>query len=636
MVESSSKNPRTRSPTPMEDANATAKEFTLDIPRIPSVELPLKVSAEQASVQKAIRMCGGLHKVKKSLSTHNDSDEGLELYLNQGLDKDGSEVFFNEHPIIGKRTPQRDESIILKVSLPKGTLQANGNDIRKAISSIPSCQSRITPVAIVNTTIKFREMSDFQTRLDNVPSANEFKRSFGSLDWSNFKKYVDSIPDNDPRPFENINGLVIDRTSGIPNSDFQLPPPPRFSMISIPYVYKYKGNPYSVKTSTGESKVKGSYLKNYQQFVHDFSGDSRVPTAPHPELSKDYEIAKKTGIYPGSNKESQFFEKLEKCLGLLQRLFDKRPVWVKRHIDGIVEQDLQPALKIALSLVSYRFTKGPWRNTYIKLGIDPRDSPEFAKYQTEYFKIERKLAKAPITAKNIPKPPPAFYESDTPGEIDSRFKFNGRQIPWYLMLQIDLLIDEPNIADVYSKAKYLEKPNELTGWFQELDLAKIRRIVKYELGCMVRGNYKFSEYKLKFFKNMLYVKESVLLENTGDAANARTNIDADGDVQMDEGISESRINEEEDEDEDNGVETGEIDDAVLEAEEADEEDGFTGATAPSIAGGDGVDDEDLEEDNFDIKSASFKEVVDRIGKLDHEAARMLADGLKGYVHESQL
>ncbi|SCV04548.1 LANO_0G10880g1_1 [Lachancea nothofagi CBS 11611] len=636
---------REKSSTP-DYTGVPAKEYTLDIPRIPSVELPLKVSGSQESVTRAIEMCGGLVKVKRALNAHKDTPEGLELYLNNDKNENGTSNFFNEHPIIGKLVPQRDESIVMKLSLPKGTLEACGGNLQKSIASVPSNRVKIVPVGIVNNTIRFREMSDFQMRLDNVPSANEFNESVGSLDWKSVRNYVQSIPDEDSRPFENINNLIIDRTSKIPSSDFQLPPPPRFSMVNIPFLYKFRGNPYATKSSSGESTVRGTYLKNYQQLVHIFDENARIPTAAHPLLQKDYQKAEESGVYPGSNKDSKFYEKLEECLKILTEAFAKRPIWVKRHIDGLVSQDLHGTLKIALSLVSYRFTKGPWRNTYIKFGIDPRSSPEYAKFQTEYFKIEGKLQKSPLAAKNMPDPPAKFYETDTLGDIDSRFRFDGTQIPWYLMLQIDLLIYEPNIAEVYSKAIFLAKPTELTGWFHELDLTKIRKIVKYELGCLVQGNSQFSEYKLKFFKNMLYTKESMI--------DKEKHLDPDGDTEMAESERSSEArgetnengedkegeeeveDDDDDDDDDNGVEAGEVDDAVMEQDEEDMTyDDYE--TQPKRQGLP----QNLQEDNsldpaFDITNAGFAQIVSQVAQRDPETAAKLRKELDGFVLQCDL
>lgn len=600
-----------------------AKESTLDIPRIPSVELPLHIKSEQSSIKKAIDMCGGITKVREILAEHGESQRGLELYLNEGQDKDGSERFFNEHAIIGKKVPFKDESIILKITLPKGTLANHNGVVKDALASVKSNQTTITPVAIVNNTIKFREMSDFQVRLDNVPSANEYKSTFGTLDWQNFRKFVNSVPDNDPRPHENINNIILNRNIKTLNTDYQLPPPPKLSMVNYPLLYKYKTNPFAIKKSNGSAEVKGTYIKNYQLFVHDLNEDTDIPVAGNDQLLKDYAVAQETGVYPGT-KDSKFYDSLIECIAIVNRLFETRPIWVKRHIDGIVPKTIHYTLKIALALVSYRFTMGPWRNTYIRFGIDPRSSPEYAKYQTEYFKIERKLLKSPLVVKNIPKPPTSVFVSNIPGDIDTRFKFNGKQIPWYLMLQIDLLIEEPNITEVFAKVEYLNKANELTGWFKELDLAKIRRIVKYELGCMVQGNYDFNVYKLKYFKTMLYAKE--LMTNTNDKQ------DADGDIDMSStNIEEGSSNEVE---YDNDITTGEADESVLEAEEADND--MNVSTNPLIDDEIEMEDDDLEDVMIDVQSASFQDVIARIKKLDPETADRLSKELDGFVKETKL
>ncbi|CAI4922102.1 ANL_collapsed_G0003100.mRNA.1.CDS.1 [Saccharomyces cerevisiae] len=624
-----------------------ADEFTLDLPRIPSLELPLNVSTKHSSIQKAIKMCGGIEKVKEAFKEHGpiESQHGLQLYLNDDTDSDGSKSYFNEHPVIGKRVPFRDESVILKVTMPKGTLSKNNNSVKDSIKSLKdSNKLRVTPVSIVDNTIKFREMSDFQIKLDNVPSAREFKSSFGSLEWNNFKSFVNSVPDNDSQPQENIGNLILDRSVKIPSTDFQLPPPPKLSMVGFPLLYKYKANPFAKKKKNGVTEVKGTYIKNYQLFVHDLSDKTVIPSQAHEQVLYDFEVAKKTKVYPGTKSDSEFYESLEECLKILRELFARRPIWVKRHLDGIVPKKIHHTMKIALALISYRFTMGPWRNTYIKFGIDPRSSVEYAQYQTEYFKIERKLLSSPIVKKNVPKPPPLVFESDTPGGIDSRFKFDGKRIPWYLMLQIDLLIGEPNIAEVFHNVEYLDKANELTGWFKELDLVKIRRIVKYELGCMVQGNYEYNKYKLKYFKTMLFVKESMVPENKNseEGMGVNANKDADGDINMDAGsqMSSNAIEEDKgiaagDDFDDNGAITEEPDDAALENEEMDTDQNLK-VPASIDDDVDDVDADEEEQESFDVKTASFQDIINKIAKRDPKTAETMKSELKGFVDEVDL
>lgn len=610
-----------------------AKEHTLDLPRVPSLEVPLLVSKNNESINKAINMCGGIKTVvnvlnsKQNINTQSKEQNDLELRFN-----DSSE-FFNEHPITGKKVPFRDESIILKITMPKGTMNKNDGSIRKSLDSLTKDQYTVSPVGIVDRTIKFREMSDFQYRLNNAPTAKEFSQSFGDLDWNNLKEFIDSVPDNDKTPYDNIYNITIDRTNKFPSFDFQLPPAPKLSMVNFPHLYNYKSNPLATKKANGLTEVKGSYIKNYQLFVHDLNDDTHIPIKPHEKLEKDYNIAKETGTYPGTKSESQFFESLEKCLTILDRLFDKRPIWVKRHIDGIIPKDFHHTLKIALALKSYRFTMGPWRNTYIKLGIDPRTSSEYAKYQTEFFKIERKLLQSPMVKKNVPPPPPTVFESNIPMDIDTRFRFNGSEIPWYLMLQIDLLIDEPNIAEIYGKAEYLNKVNEITGWFNELDLTKIRRIVKYELGCLVQGNHEFNQYKLKYFKTMLYAKESMMTNGENDNT---TNTDADGDVEMPDSLSSMANKEQEDvDDDDNGVAAGDVAEDILEGEESNDEGNVRVDSDGYDENDDNLENEDGDE-MFDVTKASFKDIIERIDKFDPETAKRLHNNLNGVINESNI
>ena len=76
--------------------------------------------------------------MKEAFKEHGpiESQHGLQLYLNDDTDSDGSKRYFNEHPVIGKRVPFRDESVILKVTMPKGTLSKNNNSVKDSIKSL--------------------------------------------------------------------------------------------------------------------------------------------------------------------------------------------------------------------------------------------------------------------------------------------------------------------------------------------------------------------------------------------------------------------------------------------------------------------------------------------------------------------
>ena len=81
----------------------------------------------------------------------------------EGMIQRQKNLFFNEHPIRGKRAPYRDDSIILKITMPKGTLAKQNSSIRSALQSLDPKEYTVTPVAIVNNSIKFRELSDISS-----------------------------------------------------------------------------------------------------------------------------------------------------------------------------------------------------------------------------------------------------------------------------------------------------------------------------------------------------------------------------------------------------------------------------------------------------------------------------------------
>ena len=693
-------------PETTNDEDSLATEYTLDVPRIPSLQLPLNVLPNPRSVKNAIKMCGGIGKIKAAFKEENpiQSQVGLELYLNANIESsdegEGEEdddddtvlsdneddrnehhsngekvddetsdpskgqeqqqnkgkkqkdrkmigkqknLFFNEHPIRGKRAPYRDDSIILKITMPKGTLAKQNNSIRDALKSLDPKEYTVTPVAIINNSIKFRELSDFQVRLDNVPAAHEYQTNFRSLDLQKIKKYVDSIPENDVSPLENIADIIIDRSLPSPASDYQLPPPPRFSQVGLPHRYMYKQNTFAASKDDGTFRVSAYYVKNYQILVHELDDSVKIPTKPEEALLRDYREAQRTGFYPGSTPGAGYLEALEECVELLNKLFSRRPVWIKRHLDGIVPERIHHTIKVALALVSYRFTMGPWRNTYIKLGCDPRSSREYAKYQSEYFKIPKKMLDDPKIRKNVPEIPTLSFESNNPGDIDTRFVFDGTRIPWYLMLQIDLLIKEPNVAEVYNKVEYLSTPSPVSGWFTELDLFKMRSIVKHELICLAEGNRNFDQKRLDFFKTVDHVTSRHLARNRLRGRGGMPVAVADGETGE---AADVNMLAEEEETVEQQKGSPKQEDVEMEPKKDSEESKIGASVEDNVEGDDDDDDqgevaredeeEMVNEDVYgDIRNGTFSDVISRVAELDPKTAEYLKQ-LDGFVDESRI
>ena len=66
----------------------------------------------------------------------------------------------------------------------------------------------------------------------------------------------------------------------------------------------------------------------------------------------------------------------------LCELFDQRPCWTKIALRNMLSEDQpQAEFKRLLTKVAYTFVNGPWRNVWVKYGVDPRSNPGFRMFQ---------------------------------------------------------------------------------------------------------------------------------------------------------------------------------------------------------------------------------------------------------------
>lgn len=80
--------------------------------------------------------------------------------------------------------------------------------------------------------------------------------------------------------------------------------------------------------------------------------------------------------------EEALTEASESTLAELHRLFDRRPIWTRMALVKHLEhRDSESHLKHLLPLVAYYFINGPWSRCYVKMGFDPRRSPDSRIYQ---------------------------------------------------------------------------------------------------------------------------------------------------------------------------------------------------------------------------------------------------------------
>ncbi|XBW38385.1 hypothetical protein QEN19_003972 [Hanseniaspora menglaensis] len=509
-------------------------------------------------------------------------DEALMMYLNK-TENSGSN-FFNEKPILGR--PTRDQKIVIKIRLEKNKTIKDNPDF----SLLEKLQQKnivysVEPVAIIDSSIKFRVTSDAQFTLGNNETAQEYRRSILDLDFNEMHKFINSIPEMDSKPW-----FPIDEEKNF----YELIPPVKTFISEIPFEYEFKQNKLAGKIASSKSL----YVPTYQVQVS--SLDAEVPTGPSEVLKEKWQLAHKYGKYPhflNVETSKEFYSDLKDMIETLNKKFDSKPIWLKKHLQGVVVDKISmcgSVLKYALPFVAYRIMKGPWIHSYCKYGVDPKSDSKYAKYQVEQFRIAHPI---PTDKFKNYTPCPSTYISNIEGDIDSRFFLTGNSIPWYSTYTMEVLMKEPHVKDLMENSQYLETCDAETGWFNELDTWKRKRIVKYILDCLYQGITEFSEDKIKIYKNMpstkIYTPESHFVAKSKDLMTTNR---------------ERYILNDENNDED-----GEAD--MYDAFGSDNDDDFD----EKLLG------------NINLEEASFDDIIKRIGLQNNEIANEVKESFDQFI-----
>lgn len=394
----------------------------LDVPRAVAIEFPANVQ----NTDKAVDLVGGPERIAKSI----ELEQPLELRFRPHDSL--------EHPVNSRQSKQ--QGILLKIDISKRHLDAANGDIQKALE-LAKGDFSCSPSHIIGSTIRFREMSDYQYSTENSPFVTKAKGSIGSSDLEAIKELQ----------FEAHNS-----TSGVQNLD--LIPPPRFSHIPFPFAYAYKQNPavLVVDDGSGGSKmINTSAAQRLDSVI--ISWNDPIPSGPKNKLDPP------TGA-------------VEKCVEKLKKAFDERPFYTRHALQLMLTEQDRKVLKFSLPHVVYFYRSGPYRGAYVKYGVDPKSSSEYAKYQTEYFR--------PFSKEEEIKYKQTFGTNRDPGAPPMTV-FDGLHLTYPSIQLVD--VTDPQILHILNEVSYRDEPTFNDGWYHSRDIGAIRRIVRIKLNAIKEG-----------------------------------------------------------------------------------------------------------------------------------------------------
>lgn len=319
-----------------------------------SVEHPCLVK----NIEKAIDMIGGPAAIAQAVQ--NDSDKVFSLSF-RPQDSTSKTVIANK---------KSANNVLLKITVPVRTgrkrkrgshgpwmedvaaLTTKGDASHLVNAMADNANSyKVTALSTVPSMQMWRNMPDLVYSTSHITVLQDAKNTLLSQHYPTVKQF--DLP----------------RTYGV--EDTTTLPPPFWSNQNIPQNYTYRQNP-SVKVThdpvTGQH-VLGNSQAPPKTYTYQIGWeDAEYPTAVMPDITP---LENQTPI-------------VQETVAALETLFEERPIWSRRALLNCLPSRLSAfnVVRFCLGYVSYALRSGPWRDTIVRLGIDPRKDPKYRVYQT--------------------------------------------------------------------------------------------------------------------------------------------------------------------------------------------------------------------------------------------------------------
>lgn len=431
----------------------TAPWYSIQRRQIVAVEHPCLIK----NVDKGIQSLGGFAELGQMLKEKGANP--ISLFLNpQDL---------ASRPLISTNRPT--DNVLLKITVPRrtGRKRKRGSDnpwtegsaprqpcpeVKHLLQSLRDNQesSTVLTVGTIVASQTFRTMPDFVYSTSDSTFMNNMREKILPFQYPLMKEWK------------------LDMSRG--KTDTEILPPPTLSTQQVPGNYGYRQNPAvqaNFDPTTGKNVLINAQRAQPIYTLQVPCEAPEMPTQPDPSApplhTLDYEF--------------------QSMVHDLEEIFSKRPIWTRR---GMFNQ-LPPKAPIflarqAVSYVAYVLRSGPFRDCYVKLGVDPTSDPKYAIYQSLMIQLNtRSKSKAAQTARfkdrkgKDPRPDPNSHI------------FNGRP-PIYDDAKAWQLCDltDPLLAKlVHTSPLRPHCERRYFGWYKNGSYSKIKIIFRAKMDMLI-------------------------------------------------------------------------------------------------------------------------------------------------------
>lgn len=328
----------------------------------------------------------------------------------------------------------------------------------------------VEAAGLIKHTHRFRALADFFWNMDKSSFTQRYVQQvlpgdgmlYRIIGFSCFRHY-----------FRPLTSPVVDQLKNFsfepgtdrgPNVD--IIPPPLFTHMGLPFNYFYAQNPYVRETEDGGTINKTAV----KQIGHFIGAEDPAPEGPqHPPDMTNIRTVE--------------------VLSQLEDAFQYRPVWTRRSLLGHLHGKLRNwnELKKYLNYAAYQFKGGPWRDSVIPYGTDPRTDPKYRIYQTLMFKLSKHKRPRDNPSWQSLRRAQTVMPKSTADDVPGTHIFDGETYSTDGKVWQVCDITDPLLKELLDNASIRPECDVNSGWYHGGLWAKVKAIMKTKLVAIQFG-----------------------------------------------------------------------------------------------------------------------------------------------------
>ncbi|KAL7273084.1 tau 95 subunit of transcription factor TFIIIC [Rhizina undulata] len=435
---------------PLPPATAAAEWLPIPERRIICIEHPARIR----DVQKAIATIGGQSALVQLAVTNGNSGLNLRFRPEDPM----------QPPIQSRTVPTNN--ILLKVTIPKRRKKKKPGNIEDTANTsingqpagrqgpepkeqneqeqqtlldklrVSKGKYEIEAVGMIERTVRFRDMANYQCNYSNSHFVKKVENHMLHCD------------------FEQLSKFELGQGRGY-QPDLEILSPPAFSNTVMQHTYYYRQNP----------AIKKAIIRGAPQLLNLQAAPKTLTPMVH--ISTPH-IPPKPASVPDYN---TLDSATRQCVDHLRALFETRPIWTRRALFNHFPKHLQSLVRFSMVHVAYMWRAGPWRDTCVIYGLDPRSSPEYRKYQSVFFQVETEKAK----------------EKKDAARTQNSHIFDGKGLIRDGRCFQLCDITDPLLKRLINTDKMRKTCDTQDGWYRSSTMLKIKSIMRAKIRSLVEG-----------------------------------------------------------------------------------------------------------------------------------------------------